>query len=102
MGGSELVNVFGEQWPRTQDMFESEDDEFFLTLRLADDGSSPFDPADPAYTTTEVGDLVRLETVEDVFLFIDHTVDVYQSTIEKLEAAGYRDGESLFIFPYDW
>jgi len=77
VGGSRLFNDYGEVWPRMQDIFDSDSDEFLKVLRLAPDGISPFDPNDPAYTTIRPSDIIRSETVYDVFLGFDYTVDIW-------------------------
>ncbi|MGH2538048.1 MAG: alpha/beta fold hydrolase [Candidatus Promineifilaceae bacterium] len=102
IGGSELHNDSGEAWPRAQELFDDDQDEFFLVLRLAEDGSSPFDSSDPDYTTMDVGGVLGNRTIHDVFLGFDHTVDFYATTFDKLEEAGYQINLDLFAFPYDW
>ncbi len=101
IGGSELVNVNGEQWPRVQDTFNDDSgDRFLLTLRLAADGQNPFSTTDPAYTTMRVGDILRVEPLS--VYGIDFSQDIYATTIATLQAAGYRERVDLFTFPFDW
>ena len=100
-GGTQLLNSSGEAWPRSQDVFDDEDDDFLLVLQLGLDGDSPFDPNDPNYNIFP-GDILRLETVQDVVLGFDYTTNIYEKTISTLEAAGYEEGVNLFPYPYDW
>ena len=100
IGGSQLVNDAGEQWPRVQAIFDSPTDDFLLNLRLAPDGVSPFDAADPVYTTTRPVNILRLETVR-VGPF-SNVSDFYNTTITSFEAAGYQLNQTLFPWPYDW
>jgi pimeloyl-ACP methyl ester carboxylesterase len=103
VGGSKLLNDSGEVWPRMQDIFDSDSDQFLYVLRLAPDGISPFDPNDADYTTIRPDDIIRAETVHDVFLGFDYTVDIYETTMDTLVEAGYQEGVDLFPFPYyDW
>jgi hypothetical protein len=87
------INTGYEKWPNALayvlDVFN---DAQLYDLRLANDGVAPFDePYDVRYDT-EVGDIIRSEA----------GTDVYESTISRLEEAGYVEGETLFPYPYDW
>lgn len=103
IGGSQLVNDCGEQWPRMNELLNSPEDEFMLDLRLAPDGDSPFDPNDPTYSTTRVGGILRIERGEIKAMFGRNVVeDFYHTTIETLKADGYQENVNLFVFPFDW
>lgn len=91
VGGSHIVNGTEEKWPNADRMALSLSDEYFMDLALRPDGTE-----DPARDYA-VGDIVRKAPVN---LLPDP--DVYQSTIDKLQAAGYREGVDLFVYPYDW
>jgi pimeloyl-ACP methyl ester carboxylesterase len=106
VGGSQLYNNGGEQWPRVQYLVDClyppnhcTDDPLLLELRLASDGFSPY-ADNPVYTTTKVGEVLRLETV-NVGSYSTKK-DIYDTTFKALEAAGYQENVDLFPFPYDW
>jgi pimeloyl-ACP methyl ester carboxylesterase len=99
--GTKLLNSSGEVWPRSQDVFDDETDDFLRVLRLDPDGIHPFIPNDPNYVIS-TGDIIRLETVEDALFGFDRTADIYDKTVKTLAAAGYKENEKLFIYRYDW
>lgn len=93
IGGSEILDLQGnEKWPRGQDVWESEEDEFLLDLSLDENGNEVIQ--------TEPGDITR--TIEaDVPLTFWDNPDIYETTIKTLQSAGYEEGKNLFVFPYD-
>lgn len=89
-----------EKWLRAVKTKASGDDEHLLDLELAADGDSPFG-TEPEYRT-RVGDILRREprgALEDTPRI---STDDYAGAIEGLEQAGYEEGQTLFLFPYDW
>lgn len=91
VGGSHIMDGTEEKWPNADRMALSLSDEYFLDLGLRSDGTE-----DPARDYA-VGDIVRKAPVN-----LLPAPDVYQSTIDKLKAAGYREGVDFFVYPYDW
>ena len=91
VGGSHIVSGTTEKWPRANDLALSASDDFLMELALRADGTE-----DPARDYA-VGDIIRKAHVS---IFPDP--DFYYSTVEKLKAAGYREGVDLFVYPYDW
>lgn len=91
VGGTYIMDGTREKWPRANSLALSTSDEFLLDLRLRADGT------ESPYRDYQVGDIVRKAHVT---LFPDP--DFYHTTVQKLEAAGYREGADLFVYPYDW
>lgn len=91
VGGSHIMSGTTEKWPRANDLALSTSDDFLMELALRADGTE-----DPARDYA-VGDIVRKAHVS---IFPDP--DFYYTTVEKLKAAGYREGVDLFVYPYDW
>ncbi|MEJ8475453.1 esterase/lipase family protein [Roseibium algae] len=57
----------------------------------------------PSLALTEGADDVEpCGLIREVSFLGLYTQDVYGPFIERLEQAGYREGETLFIFDYDW
>lgn len=50
----------------------------------------------------EADDVEPCGLIQEVNFLGLYTQDVYGPFIERLEQAGYREGETLFIFDYDW
>ncbi len=98
VGGSQLLNdpdlngQYSELWVDPWDLLWSGDDAHLLVTRLQTDGNTPFEPANPAYTTVRQGDILRSVA----------TQDVYQTTIQFFQNKGYVEGQTFFVCPYDW
>lgn len=80
-----------EKWPNADRMAFSLSDDFLLDLRLRSNGTE-----DPA-RDYQIGDILRKAPVA---LLPDP--NVYQATVDKLQAAGYRENVDFFVYPYDW
>ncbi|MBN1312825.1 MAG: choice-of-anchor L domain-containing protein [Anaerolineae bacterium] len=95
MGGSELDNANGEQWPNIQYVFDDPNDTLLRSLRLDSDGASQY----PGTLPIQVGDMLRLQTVDTHLPFVGTVEqDIYDKTIKTFEHAGY----TVFPYPYDW
>lgn len=104
--GAFLSNPSGEVWPNEGDTARSLSDSHFNVLRLQADGRTPFRPNDPAYQiTVDRGDGIDgiIDQVElCLFTVCAGVSDVYGSTFTHLEDRGYRRGEDLVAFAFDW
>ncbi len=60
-------------------------------------GQFPTLAVDPAANDVEPCGLIREISYLGIF-----TQTVYGPFVDRLKAAGYRDGETLFVFDYDW
>jgi pimeloyl-ACP methyl ester carboxylesterase len=78
-----------EVWPNLQTAFLTKDG-FLDDLVLLDDAILNFDND---ILTTGIFDMI------DKFGF---KIDFFNGLITKLKSDGYVEGESLFVFPYDW
>lgn len=96
--GSHLVGPDGsEAWPRWAKSLDSFSDDHLRVLQLKNDGYTNCDSSPEC--AIRVGEIVR-----------DAPFDVYGSAIRFLQQNGYvldddsvpEQGESLFLFPYDW
>lgn len=88
VGGSFIMDGSTEKWPNADRMALSLSDEFLMGLALRPDGTE-----DPA-RNYQVGDILRKAPVN---LLPDP--NVYQTTVDKLQAAGYREGVDFFVTP---
>ncbi len=91
VGGSFIMDGSTEKWPNADRMALSLSDEFLMDLALRSDGTE-----DPN-RDYRVGDILRKAPVN---LLPDP--NVYQTTVDKLQAAGYRENVDFFVYPYDW
>lgn len=95
--GSEISKNYGDLgqvWPNTDKLIWSLSDDFLNDLALRSDGTE-----DPA-RTMKFPDVVR--AVTGSVLSISRTTHVFDGLISKLTGNGYVEGETLFVFPYDW
>ncbi len=83
-----------EIWPAADTMAWSLSDGYLDDLALQSDGTE--NPEKPM----AVGDIVR--SVTGHLLGIGQTSHIFDGLISELEADGYSEGETLFVFPYDW
>jgi probable HAF family extracellular repeat protein len=108
IAGSSLRNDDGELWPRPRTLNDSDSDDFLDPLRLAPDGRSPLFPANPDYSTVRVNRGFGYDGVIDEaegclgVIGICRGPEIYRQAIEYLESQGYRLGETLFPFAFDW
>lgn len=91
VGGSFIMDGSTEKWPNADRMALSLSDGFLMDLALRSDGTE-----EPG-RDYRVGDILRKAPVN---LLPDP--NVYQTTVDKLQAAGYRENVDFFVYPYDW
>ncbi|MBU6390107.1 hypothetical protein KGQ31_01005 [Patescibacteria group bacterium] len=84
----------GEIWPAVDTMAWSLSDGYLDDLALQIDGTE--NPEKPM----ALGGIVR--SVTGHLLGIGQTSHIFDGLISELEADGYSEGETLFVFPYDW
>ena len=92
--GSELIKNYGdmaEVWLNLTRLILSPTDAFLDELKLLPNGIE--DPTKPM----RVGGVLR-----SVNPPIGEDVSIYSGLIQTFTDAGYIEGESLFVFPYDW
>ncbi len=93
-GGSTIEDADGhEVYPNAVAVAASPNDSHFDVLQFESDGrtekSEPFGPLHVGHVTKVVG-------------LHPWSEDIYDSTYNFLHGGGYKDGVSLFPFPYDW
>ncbi len=92
--GSELIKNYGdsaEAWLNLTRLILSPTDAFLNELALLPNGIE--DSARPM----KIGEMIRSVTPP-----IGDEVSIYNNLIKTFIDAGYVEGESLFVFPYDW
>lgn len=85
IAGSELFHNGEEIWMNLGKMTIDIGDDFLNVLAMDEEGNS--------IETIEVGDIIR-----DKLEFYN----IWENMIKDLEDSGYVEGETLFVFPYDW
>jgi pimeloyl-ACP methyl ester carboxylesterase len=92
--GSEIYRNYGNNaqiWPSVTNLILSPTDAFLNDLAFLPEGIE--NPTTPM----RVGDVIR-----EIQPPLVSSQKVYQGMIDTFIAAGYREGENLFVFPYDW
>lgn len=89
--GSVLACNGAEVWPEVNHWLEPLD-QWLDAVKLQADGLTENECASPLTAT----DVIRAPVA------VDGAHDVYASTIRFLENAGYEEGRTLFVFPFDW
>lgn len=83
-----------ELWPNPSKLLFSITDSFMKDLALKADGTEY--PERPMH----LGDIIRKVDVD--ILGIKYTSHSFDGLIDELTSNGYKEGENLFVFPYDW
>jgi flagellin-specific chaperone FliS len=88
--GTELIRDYGDKdeiWPAVSKVVFSLFDNYLKELSLLQNGEE-----NPDFSMTK-GDIIR-----DI-----PTSDIFKGLVSELENnGGYKEGENLFVFPYDW